>query len=243
MADTGTTAQAAIRSTERAANPALDSVLVRQVIGGSQDALARLYDRHSVAVFNAARRKSGDPSVAAEVVQDTFLALWNRAESFDPAKGSLLAWLLTIARNRAVDRQRFASRHERATTFSSFEAADVEDQSVVEWLTSSGELIGSASPERAPETVLVESETRAMIDAALTALSPAERRAIALAYDVGLTQTQIAATEQWPLGTVKTRTRRALRILREQLEAQAATSPASPALMPRPDPSPCVAPC
>ena len=64
-------------------DPELDARLVRQMIGGSQEALAALYDRHSSAVFAAAMRASGDRWIAAEVVQETFLALWDRAELFD----------------------------------------------------------------------------------------------------------------------------------------------------------------
>ena len=87
-----------------------DAALVREVAAGSQDALAALYDRYVDAVFAAAIRLTSDRQVAEEVVQETFLALWNRAELFDPATGSLAAWLHTIARNRTVDRLRAAGR-------------------------------------------------------------------------------------------------------------------------------------
>src|SRR6188508_1946205 len=99
-----------------AADPMSDSRLMRQLIDGSEDALAGLYDRHAPAVFAAAMRVSRDRGIAAEVVQDTFLALWNRAETFDASRGPLPAWLLTIARNRAIDRLRGAARHDRAAT-------------------------------------------------------------------------------------------------------------------------------
>ena len=87
-----------------------DVQLVRAVAEGSQDALASLYDRHADAVFAVATRLTPDRQVAEEVVQETFLALWNRAELFDPSAGSLAAWLHTIARNRTVDRLRAAGR-------------------------------------------------------------------------------------------------------------------------------------
>src|SRR4026209_543409 len=90
--------------------PRDDSALVRDVAGGSQDALAALYDRHADAVYAAAIRLTSDRQVAEEVVQETFLALWNRAELFNPGTGSLAAWLHTIARNRTVDRLRAAGR-------------------------------------------------------------------------------------------------------------------------------------
>jgi RNA polymerase sigma-70 factor (ECF subfamily) len=199
-------------------DPELDATLVRQVIGGSQEALAALYDRHSSAVFAAAMRASGDRWIAAEVVQETFLALWDRAELFDASRGSLPGWLARIARNRSIDRLRAAARRERAATFSSFARTGANEQSIAEWLTASGELIGAAGPEPVPDIAVTDKETRAAIEHALSSLDPMERRVIVLAYDGGLSQSEIAALLSWPIGTVKTRTRRALRHLRDRLE-------------------------
>ena len=200
--------------------PASDMSLLRDLIAGSEDALAGLYDRHAKVVNAAAMRAGGDQWVAAEVVQETFLALWNRAELFDPSRGTLAAWLTTIARNRAIDRLRAAGRHDRAASFSSFVQADADDHSIVEWLTATGELVGVGGTEPSPEIALSNKETRASIEVALSSLDPAERRVIVLAYDGGLTQSEIAATLGWPIGTVKTRTRRALRHLRDRLEGR-----------------------
>ena len=240
---------------------ASDSRLVRQLIDGSQDALAGLYDRHAQAVFATALRVSRDRGIAEEVVQETFLTLWNRAEMFDSSRGALPAWLMTIARNRAIDHLRVASRHERAATFSSFGHGVADDLSTVEWLTSTGDLIGAAGPEPGPEMALADKETRELIEDALASLSPHERRAIELAYGTGLSQSEIAAYLGWPMGTVKTRTRRAFRRLRERLEgaqADAGTQDAVPVTGPgqrhawhaavtqvRPSPiaPPCVSPC
>ncbi len=204
-----------------------DARLVRELIGGSQDALAALYDRHGGAVFAAAMRVSGDPWIAGEVVQETFLALWDRAEQFDASRGTLPAWLARVARNRAIDRLRASVRHEAAASFSSFARPETDDQSVVEWLTTSGELIGVAGPEPAPEIALANKEARATIEDALGSLDPVERRVIVLAYDGGLSQSQIAASLGWPIGTVKTRTRRALRHLRDRLERSSSGVPAA----------------
>ena len=201
-----------------------DEGLVREMIGGSEAALGSLYDRHVNVVFAAALRTGKDRGVAAEVVQETFLALWNQAERFDPARGSLLSWLLTIARNRAIDRLRAAGRHDRAAAFSSFGQADQDDLSTAEWLTSSGELIGSAGPEPTPEVALTSREDRSAIEAAVAALDPMERAVIVLAYGSGLSQSEIAARLDWPIGTVKTRTRRALRRLRDRLERRTGAS-------------------
>jgi len=84
---------------ERSA-PTDEAVLVAAVAAGSEDALASLYDRHANSIFATAYRLTGDRSGAEDVVQEVFLTLWNRAERFDPAVGSLAAWLGTIARNR-----------------------------------------------------------------------------------------------------------------------------------------------
>ena len=238
--------------------PASDASLVRQMIEGSQTALAGLYDRHVSAVFAAAMRASGDRWIAADVVQETFLALWNRAELFDPSRGSLPGWLATIARNRAIDRLRAAGRRERAASFSSFRGTDGDDHSVVEWLTASGELIGAAGPELGPEIALSDKETRASIEEALASLDPMERRVIVLAYDGGLSQSEIATSLGWPIGTVKTRTRRALHRLRDRLERPDGGVPADArgpehdaraitrsthSKRPVPGPRECLAPC
>ncbi len=198
--------------------PTSDAELLRRMIGGSEAALAALYDRHNRAVFAAAMRTAGDHGVAAEVVQETFLALWNRAELFDPSRGALATWLITIARNRAIDRLRSAARHDRAITFSSFAQVETDDSSTAEWLTTAGDLIAAGGPEPSPEEVVSGMEIRASIQDALAALAPVERSVIELAYAGGLSQSEIAARLGWPIGTVKTRTRRALGHLRELLE-------------------------
>ena len=205
--------------TTSSAAPHSDARLVHDLMEGSQDALAHLYDRHSDLVFAVAMRATRDREIAAEVVQDTFMVLWNRAELYDASRGALATWLSTIARNRATDRLRSAGRHDRASTFSSFaRGAEVDEPTVAEWLTSSGALIGAARPEPAPEVALSTAETRASIERALATLGPAERMVIDLAYDAGLSQSEIAERLGWPIGTVKTRTRRGLRHLRDELE-------------------------
>ena len=217
------------RAVERSRDPEPDAELVGQVIQGSQDALAALYDRYASAVFAAAMRAGNDRWIAAEVVQETFLALWNRAEMFEPSRGSLPAWLATIARNRTIDHLRATGRRDRAASFSSFAWTGSDDLSVAEWLTTSGELIGTAGPEPEPDSALSDKETRTTIEDALRSLDPVERRVVVLAYDGGLSQSEIAASLGWPIGTVKTRTRRALRHLRERLERPEAGMPADPA--------------
>jgi RNA polymerase sigma-70 factor (ECF subfamily) len=201
-----------------------DTDLVREVIAGAHDALAVLYDRHSSVVFAVAMRTTRDRWMAGEVVQETFLALWDRAERFDPERGTLAAWLITIARNRSIDHLRAAGRHQRVATFSSFGDDGSDTRPVAEWLTESGELV-SVATEVGPEVALADKETRSAIVDALDALDPLERQVLVLAYQAGLTQAEIAVELGWPIGTVKTRTRRALRRMREQLEASAEVLP------------------
>ena len=95
---------------ERRGGDADEAALVRAVASGSEEALAALYDRHVDGIHAVAIRLTGDRGIAEEVVQETFLALWNRAELFDPALASLGTWLRSIARNRTVDRLRAMGR-------------------------------------------------------------------------------------------------------------------------------------
>ena len=201
-----------------ASDEASDATLVQQLIAGSAEALAVLYDRYAPEVFAAVVRMTGDRSIANEIVQETFLALWNRAELFDASRGSMRAWLLTIARNRAVDHHRAVGRHHRAVAFSAFERGEEQDPPIAEWLATSGRPVAMATAEDDPEHALAAKEMRASIAGALTSLPPLERSVILLAYAEGLSQSEIAARLGWPMGTVKTRTRRALRHLRDWLE-------------------------
>jgi RNA polymerase sigma-70 factor (ECF subfamily) len=190
------------------------------VAAGSQAALGDLYDRYVDAVFAAASRLTSDRQMAEEVVQETFLALWNRAELFDPSVGSLAAWLHTIARNRTVDRLRAAGRGPNLLPLSSAAGDEVGDQVALDRLVGAGTVIGGASVGRGPEGELAATELREVLRDALAQLPDAERTAIVLAYREDLTQSEIADKLGWPLGTVKTRTRRALLRLREALAGE-----------------------
>jgi RNA polymerase sigma-70 factor (ECF subfamily) len=210
-----------------------DEDLLRSVAGGSAEALASIYDRYAADVYAVATRTTRDSAIASDVVQETFLALWDRAELFDPARGSLRGWLLAIGRNRAIDHVRYTKRHDRALAFSALGDAAQDDGSIAEWLTGSGVLVATGAPDPGPETAVVGRETRASVSEAIASLAPVERSVILLAYGAQLSQVEIAARLGWPLGTVKTRTRRALRNLRDRLV---------PASTPT-DPIGCVAPC
>jgi len=206
-----------------------EAALVREVAAGSEDALGRLYDRYVDAVYAAASRLTADRQIAEEVVQETFLALWNRAELFNPAMGSLAAWLHTIARNRTVDRLRSAGRRPSLVPFSATGGADEQDSAALDRLVAAGTILGGAGLGPGPEGELAATELRHVIRDALDELPDVERTAIVLAYREELSQSEIAERLGWPLGTVKTRTRRALLRLRgalaEELGPGAAPAP------------------
>lgn len=194
-----------------------DAALVREVAAGSEAALGELYDRYVDAVHAAASRLTADRQVAEEVVQETFLALWNRAELYDPKLGSLAAWLHTIARNRTVDRLRAAGRRPNLIPLSSAAGNDEQNGAALDRLVSAGTVIGGADIGAGPEGELATAELQRLLRDAVAGLPEDERTAIVLAYREDLSQSEIADRLGWPLGTVKTRTRRALLRLRSAL--------------------------
>lgn len=195
-----------------------DADLMRRVVQGDESAFGALYDRYAELVFGAVIRFVGDRQLAEDVVQDTYLALWNRADRFDPEAGSLLGWLLAIARNRAVDRHRAAARRPATISMSAAAQADETDTEALERLMADGSPVASAPIDGDPETALLRDWLGAVVRATLGEMPELERRAIELAYYDGLTQSEIAARLGWPIGTVKTRTRRGLGRLRDALD-------------------------
>jgi RNA polymerase sigma-70 factor (ECF subfamily) len=192
-----------------------DPELVAEVATGNSDALAELYDRHADAIYRAAYRRVGDRHAAEEILQDTFLALWNRAELFDESQGSLRAWLGTIARNRSIDRLRASGRRPSPAPLSGL--ADDDDDERVMGRISQEALVASGTRPVDPELEADRTEVRRAVLVALAAMPDSERRALEMAYFEDLTQSEIAARLGWPIGTVKTRTRRGLFRLRAVL--------------------------
>ena len=195
---------------------ATDPELVARVVNGDEDALAELYDRHADAVFRTAFRFLGDRGQAEEVLQETYLALWNRAELFDPRVGSLSAWLRTIARNRAVDRLRSLGRRPALVPMPAFDDS-ARDATALDRAVATGGYVGGVDRFTDPDAAAELGWLRSAVRQALALMPEMERRAIELAYYEELSQTEIADRLQWPLGTVKTRTRRALARLRATL--------------------------
>ncbi len=209
--------------TERMARDADEVGLVLAVAAGSEDALVALYDRYAAGVHAIAFRLTGDRGIAEEVVQETFLALWNRAEAFDPSVASLGTWLRSIARNRSVDRLRAAGRRVQLVALPGGTGDDdAAASSSMDRLDPDLAVFGGAARDPDPVQAAEAGDTRAAVAAAISAMPEDERTVILLAYQLELSQSEIAQRLGWPLGTVKTRTRRALARLRTVLEADEA---------------------
>jgi RNA polymerase sigma-70 factor (ECF subfamily) len=203
--------------------PTDDAVLVLDLVGGSEAALETLYDRYAAAVFAMAYRLTADRGIAEEVVQDAFLTLWNRAESFDPSKGSLPAWLNAVTRNRSIDRLRAAGRRPDLVAVGLTAGSEADPAEALDRLVSvgyGGVVVAGSAMTPGPDDMATTAARQDAIRAALAVMPEAERVVIMLAYQEELSQTEIAARLGWPLGTVKTRTRRALLRLREALGAE-----------------------
>jgi RNA polymerase sigma-70 factor (ECF subfamily) len=169
-----------------------DLTLVTAIRSGDQGAMAALYDRFSSIVYAVALRVLQDTGAAEDVLQDIFMQLWRNPGAFDSSRGNMAAWLAVIARNRAID----ALRKRRPQD-------DIED------------VIVSVETDLAAET----DRSRAMekVRGALQAMPSQQRSALEMAYFEGLTHTEIADKTGDPLGTVKTRIRTGLLLLRKVL--------------------------
>jgi RNA polymerase sigma-70 factor (ECF subfamily) len=172
-----------------------DNQLVKRVAQGDERAFLTIYDCYVSRVHGLTLRILGDPMLAEEATQDTFLKLWSRAHMYLAERGSLLLWLLTIARRTALDRLRLETR--RPTLSDSSDPTQA-------WQT-------------IPESDGLPEETRwRSLYFAVQALSQEHRQVIELAYYQGLSQSEIAEVLGWPLGTVKTRLRAAMEHLRQE---------------------------
>ena len=185
-----------------------DAELVREVARGSEQALESLYDRHVRVCFGLAVKIVRDPSVAEEVVQDVFVKLWSRPETFSPDKGKFSGWLLTLVHNRSVDKLRRAKGGSNGTLVS-LDAENVGQMSLSEMLPDEG---------ASPYEEVWQNERGRFVHQLLGLLPEKQRQMISMAYFEGLTQSEIAEQLHEPLGTVKTRTRSALQQLRRLQE-------------------------
>lgn len=175
--------------------PLPDETLLAGMAAGDQGAASAFVRRFQARVYGLALTVVGTPSVAEEVAQETFLKAWRHAATYDARRGRVSTWLLTIARNTAVDAVRY--RHEQPM-----------DPDV---------LIAVLTPRTTPGE---EPETTLALRQALAELPPEQARPIVQMAFQGLTAQEIALRQDLPLGTVKTRVRRGLRRLRTRLEVR-----------------------
>ena len=186
------------RSAEPSHERLADQAAVARMAQGDQSALAELYDRNARLVFSLALRILQNRADAEDVVQEVFAQVWAQAGRYDTTRGAVAAWMLTMARSRAIDRLR--SRSSRPETPS--EARIVE---------------GLPDATVRQDLQLLSTEQVESLRDALTELPVAQRVALELAYYEGLTHAEIADRLSEPLGTVKTRIRQAIIRLRESL--------------------------
>ncbi len=182
-----------------------DEALLESIAAGEQSALSELYDRYQGLMYGMATRITGDPTQAQDVVQDAFVGVWRNAGRYMSTRASARTWILSIAHHRAVD----AVRRRRPTS----ELPEPE-------MTPPASLV---SPDVWPEVARrLDTDT---VREALARLPAAQREAIELAYFAGLTQQEIAARTEAPLGTVKSRVRLGLLQLRRVLDGDARSEP------------------
>jgi len=177
-----------------------DRATLERIAGGDHGAIEILYERYKSMAYALALRITGDPATAEDVVQDAFIGAWRNAARYEPGRGSVKTWLLSIVHHRAID----ATRRRRPTA----ELPDGEGPAPTAltlpdvWAEVAGRL------------------DREAVVAALATLSDVQREALELGYFGGLTQQEIATRTGTPLGTVKSRMRLGLMALRRSLSSE-----------------------
>lgn len=175
-----------------------DRAALARMAHGDESALAELYDRHARLVFSLALRILQNRADAEDVVQEVFAQVWTQARRYEGERGAVAAWMLMMARSRAIDRLR--ARRARPET-----GGD----------TPATQNVADAAPTQ--DLLLLSNEEVRKLREALDALPALQRAALELSYYEGLTHVEIADRLSEPLGTVKTRIRQAVIKLRESL--------------------------
>ena len=170
--------------------------LLSAIARGEQEAFTTFYDQTHRLVFGLALRILGNRETAEEVTSDIYMQVWRQAANFELMRGTVLSWLMTIARTRSIDRLRSASylRQETETL-----------ETVVQYAASGD----------SPEKMTIYAERSQQVRQALKQLTPEQRALIEAAYFEGLSQTELAERFALPLGTVKTRVRAGMVILKK----------------------------
>jgi RNA polymerase sigma-70 factor (ECF subfamily) len=175
-----------------------DKALVQEIVGRRPEAVAELYDRYSGMLKAMAQRILHDPSDAEEILQETFLQVWNQASRYDPRRSSVSTWLVLIARSRSIDRLRSQQVKQRTATAAGRENPDIHTSP-----KGVGNVLGQERRKRLREE--------------MARLPSEQSQVLELAFYGGMTQSEIAEQTGIPLGTVKTRTLLAMKKLRQAL--------------------------
>ena len=170
--------------------------LLARIAAGCTEAFSKLYDDFSAALFGITLGILKNHAEAEETLQDLFVSIWEKASRYDSQHGKAATWLLTMARNRAIDRLRSRQRREKlhaSAQHETFLDPPIQDS---------------------PDSTMIAAERALRVRQALTSLPEEMRIALELAFFHSLTQTEIAATLHEPLGTIKARIRRAMERVR-----------------------------
>lgn len=184
------------------AETAIAAYLIQQVAQQDREAFSELYDRCSSLVFTLAMRMLKVRSDAEDLLQEVFVQVWRQASNYSADRGTPEAWIINIARSRAIDKIRSIRRMEKSFVLTGDPARAESNDNV--------------------ESSAAASEVRLTMNSALASLPEAQRRVLELAYFDGLSQSEIAARLAEPLGTVKTRMRSGIQRLRDILGTKVA---------------------
>ena len=182
-------------------SPDKDVELLRRIAQQDGNAFAEFYDRHSTLLYSVACKILNEPSDAEDVLQETFVQIWEKAAYFDPGLGKASTWAAVLVRNKAIDRIRASRRRSRLNDDAGVEIA-----------------IAHETENTVNDSVYGHDKAR-MIQTAIVELPSEQRQAIELAFFSGLTQNEISEKLKQPLGTIKARIRRGMLKLRDQLES------------------------
>ncbi|MBV9659490.1 MAG: sigma-70 family RNA polymerase sigma factor [Verrucomicrobia bacterium] len=171
--------------------------LLRRISRGDRESFHRFYDRFAGVLFSVAYRVLNNQAAAEDVLQEVFVQIWDKAPHYDPARGKPMTWALTLTRNKSIDRVRSMQRLSRLQ-------GELQQEAET----------GERFDDRSSFDAVASGETSQLVREAMQKLSSEQREAIQLTYFSGLTQAEIAAHLNEPLGTVKARIRRGMMKLR-----------------------------
>lgn len=179
-----------------------DEMLMGLITDGNPDALGALFDRYGGVIKSVVMKTLHNEAESEDLLQEVFVEVWNRADKFSEKKGKPLGWIVTMARRRAIDKVRSRSAYQRAT-----------DRFQAEIEESPSRRVGVEDED------IAMSDLRVLLNSKLEELPPAQREVVELAFYRGMSQREIAAHTETPLGTIKTRIELGLKKLNVALQS------------------------